>query len=904
MRFDVGRILKLQFPWTNKALPEKPKPSGVNEGPDGCVSDKVKPKPESKEFGEIVREMNADYQIAFANFVLAANVAAVQVTVSVENGDDRSDAIQQKLQTLWDQTVPAMMGAVGFGRVAFEKDWDYDTKNRITFIASLAAMEFEDTKLKLTPEHKFDGFKLKVSDSPEQWEHVKQKDAWWLAIDATPKNPHGISQYKGAVEKAWRRKRESQENLAMYVRRYAIRGGVVHGPMTEPDELTGLPVSCVEKMAAAAENLWTGGLMYLPNDAHPNPDMAKAGRYKYDFTEANVTAMDPAPIQATIDKEDVAILRAIGIPEKAGIEGDGVGSFAQLTEQILTLFARVDTLVAQFVRSFQKYCVEAVREANYEDESGPTFHVNAVKLTNRPDSFVITLLTALVANPQFAQVILGGGVDLRNLLEQVGLPVTTEFEEVAKQVAARFQVAAGLPGAMPAPAGGGVLDDASGDGPTPGEFGNSSRLQWTRNVKAIRDILQELIDGKSSPAFAQTMLEALGLTPDRAKALIDDATSDGTIDDPDLADAGAVTMANALEDSRVRRYWYSILAGDSAAQLVCPGVNVITFSCGTGAGGFQKGNHCWKQTHHMTREEHRSKAEKHGIKPNKKHNDNRLASEAEYDRLDSHVNSLKASGAHPFEISKAERERDTHGAQAAEHAKRAFAVADRIHSQRVAAAVNRGNYVPDHVVAQYPKHARSQRERREIANAGKRYGVGFESVRAQMPDSYAQLSQDWNMREVAKATARKKMGGITARTINRWEDAGKDYAHPSIKRWDEGAQEVALEHPELGIHPDNASQAVWDLIKEGARPKPKPNGADVAEHAAQTVAHYRMKKRKGRKPAPSHHDTGFGSFGDAFEDDFAPVSNQQVAGVPFSNLLDRQREQFTAFLNDLSVKKK
>lgn len=70
-----------------------------------------------------------------------------------------------------------------------------------------------------------------------------------------------------------------------------------------------------------------------------------------------------------------------------------------------------------------------------------------------------------------------------------------------------------------------------------GEFGQLGRRQFTNNAKAIRDILQRLIDGSDSEAVASQMLKTLGLSDVRVQALIDDAR-DASIDDPALQGTG------------------------------------------------------------------------------------------------------------------------------------------------------------------------------------------------------------------------------------------------------------------------------------------------------------------------------------------------------------------------------
>jgi lambda family phage portal protein len=62
-----------------------------------------------------------------------------------------------------------------------------------------------------------------------------------------------------------------------------------------------------------------------------------------------------------------------------------------------------------------------------------------------------------------------------------------------------------------------------------GEMSDMSRMQWSRNRKAIEDILAELIAGTASETKARVFLQTLGLTEATASALITDAM-DGTVD--------------------------------------------------------------------------------------------------------------------------------------------------------------------------------------------------------------------------------------------------------------------------------------------------------------------------------------------------------------------------------------
>lgn len=72
-----------------------------------------------------------------------------------------------------------------------------------------------------------------------------------------------------------------------------------------------------------------------------------------------------------------------------------------------------------------------------------------------------------------------------------------------------------------------------------GEFGDKSRLQWKRNIRAIKDVLGEVAAGETSEAMGKEMLMSLGLPEARAERLLADAKDNGKVDDPELQEPPA-----------------------------------------------------------------------------------------------------------------------------------------------------------------------------------------------------------------------------------------------------------------------------------------------------------------------------------------------------------------------------
>lgn len=85
-----------------------------------------------------------------------------------------------------------------------------------------------------------------------------------------------------------------------------------------------------------------------------------------------------------------------------------------------------------------------------------------------------------------------------------------------------------------------------------GELGDQGRRQWTNNRKAIADILADVTSGKSSDLAATTMLQTIGLSAERAAALVKDA-KDG-IQVGEITDADAQAVKEEIMEGAMRIY--------------------------------------------------------------------------------------------------------------------------------------------------------------------------------------------------------------------------------------------------------------------------------------------------------------------------------------------------------------
>jgi len=96
-----------------------------------------------------------------------------------------------------------------------------------------------------------------------------------------------------------------------------------------------------------------------------------------------------------------------------------------------------------------------------------------------------------------------------------------------------------------------------------GEYTTIGQRAFTNNQKRIRKTLDSLTSGEISEVMADQTLQSIGLSPERSRALIDDALASGVTDD----ELQQVDAADGVS---------------------------VTANCGTGAGGFEPGNECSK----------------------------------------------------------------------------------------------------------------------------------------------------------------------------------------------------------------------------------------------------------------------------------------------------------------------
>lgn len=376
-----------------------------------------KVQPECKEQGEIAEQMDRDYQVQLAVKTFAANLQSATVTVEVTEGDEAAQALADSLKELWDQTLPAMLPAIGYGRVAFEKIFEYDAEHQILKVKSLEAIPYKESEMVLDDHGCFAGIKLNPGKKDEFC--LDAKACFWLGLNTTVLEPHGKSMYLGAPHEVWKRRQALQGRYDVFQERLAVQGRIFHTPNTETME-DGLEIDVREDLSNRLAGMKACDDLLLPNSRDDK------GNFNYEVTRL-AEVLDSSGFLAMITQGETEQLRAFGIPEKTLTEGDAVGSLAMVKQQSLILYAIIDGLLQQFTNSFQRYVIDKVVEMDWAKEVRPTIKITFVRLGKAVDSALVEIAKVMLGAGQLNDLILSGAVNTKELFEKVGVPIHEQF---------------------------------------------------------------------------------------------------------------------------------------------------------------------------------------------------------------------------------------------------------------------------------------------------------------------------------------------------------------------------------------------------------------------------------------------------------------------------------------------
>lgn len=378
------------------------------------ILEALRQKEESVE--ELVKAMRTDPYVMLAERTVRANVAAAQISVVTESNDKRARALAATLDEVWRNHISQMLECFAFGRAAFEVVY-HSVGGWLHTVQRLEPLPYEHTE-PLFHDGRARGVVLGGAEEPLP---LPEPYGWWLALDATALNPHGVSRYKGAMEAVWQERRELTDRRRTFIKKYVLGTAVARLPQTRLGP-SGETIDAWDEFADAWRAADGGDCLTLSNEKET--DAAGQSHYKYDIQTESLGAKDGQPIITMGEALGKEILQAVGIPPQTVTEGD-TGSFALVTQQMVVLMSMIEEVLSQIVQQFQGSIVDQACKLN--GTSG--VEVNFVPLTTRPDDLAVELVKlwgpALLTTP---------GIDVRAVLEAAGVPT-----ESAEKAAAVFQ---------------------------------------------------------------------------------------------------------------------------------------------------------------------------------------------------------------------------------------------------------------------------------------------------------------------------------------------------------------------------------------------------------------------------------------------------------------------------------
>lgn len=312
---------------------------------------------ENKRLEKIVEDIESDYQFKFARETLQSLVTTNKVAFVAANGSDqRAQTVAANLQQRWDSTIVHAFQCFSFGRAAFEKCYAIDQDTRAVVLSALDYLPFADTEMKLSPEGEFLGIKLgKDILDPSQ--------SWWLALDPTPKEPHGRSRYIGAPARVREWRRTLDNNELIWYSRFAIGQGVGRFPEPSGAQSGQAFTHPRDAMGVMLDQIKSGGTLLLSSQQYANVDGGPSGQFLYDYTPSE-GLRDATALVTRRQSLDVCVLRSMSIPEMALTNPGQTGTFAMAEAHQLLLDATADGILSQIVESYKRYVVDKVVALN------------------------------------------------------------------------------------------------------------------------------------------------------------------------------------------------------------------------------------------------------------------------------------------------------------------------------------------------------------------------------------------------------------------------------------------------------------------------------------------------------------------------------------------------------------
>ncbi|CAB4177830.1 hypothetical protein UFOVP1004_22 [uncultured Caudovirales phage] len=463
-----------------------------------------------KGLSKLIDDMRCDPQVGLVEQVFRSNCTAAKVSIVPRDKDNaKLTFLAGVLQDLFDRSLAFGLEAVAYGHQSHEIAWR--SGNGTQYPSQVVPLPHDVA----TPVCK-DGKPVRVELAGEDDEKLTlDRHYFWVAtVDASAIRPLGRSQLAGgAVESVWRERREVVKQRSKFARKFIVGTAIIHAPETIATE-DGQIVDFHERVAQACRDADAGDTLILSNERVIGAN-GTDGDYKVNAVREGGDCRDASPLISLIDSLDSELLLAAGIPPKTVLEGDAVGSFAMVTQQMMLLMTRVEGILRSICDTFDRDVIQSVSLVNTGFAN--SFSLDFSPLTQRPDDFANEIVKTCITSPQLSPLILSGAVDLPAMLRAAGIPISEDAAE-------RF--------AKLAPVAGPVDTVAAGPEPVeptavaapvdPATTAVADTALNCAQIQSLSSIVQLVASNAMPPATGKALIEAgfPMLTPEQVQAII------------------------------------------------------------------------------------------------------------------------------------------------------------------------------------------------------------------------------------------------------------------------------------------------------------------------------------------------------------------------------------------------
>lgn len=441
----AGKVKSVASSMTPKIQPKiRLKPAGQCQ--TAAVQNSLA-KDEMKSWSDVVTRIESLPVFLLGKHVYRALVSSSVVTIESTIKTPETEALRANLELMWSKYVSKAFECFAYGRVAFEKKQYRDSKGKL-LLDGFEVLDFKSTEMELDDNGIFIGVILKVEG--HQPINIPANEVWWCALDASAREPHGRSRYFGAPLQVYHKLIQLGNDRATFDRKFSLGNRVIYAPSEYPtNPITGKgdigekdtagelsdPIMDTTLKVAMLEQ---GGVIGLPSERD------ERGNRLFEVTSDTSSQAAATPLENRQRELDRDALHSLGIPEKAVIQGDGIGSQALGEVHMEVLAKNAEEILSQMVASFQTQVVDEQVRLNFAPGSRPKFTVLWTPVRDKTKESKKALAQAILNSPTLSPLVTSGFIDLRKLFDQADIPLGANLEQ-SLRAAAQIAVTAQQP---------------------------------------------------------------------------------------------------------------------------------------------------------------------------------------------------------------------------------------------------------------------------------------------------------------------------------------------------------------------------------------------------------------------------------------------------------------------------